>query len=212
MKESKTNKQLIDYIISGNEAKYQYMKSQLIEYWAKDIWSPASNPLKGSSKIRGSCLHFEKCPGRTKVEIKFFCYQKVVNQDWNLKSLHQKASKINRICEWLHSQHSLSNSLLDKKLDEWVLSLRTYLIATKKYYGRQSSKLLSSNQIKTYKGEDECIYKFQQIYKFLLDFYDDRDEYEKEIWDVYKLGFEEKDTNATRYRWFDFTALPCFTC
>ncbi|GJD19298.1 tyrosine-type recombinase/integrase [Rivularia sp. IAM M-261] len=208
MKESKKNKQSnFEYITEQREAKYQYMKSQLIEYWAKDIWSPASNPLRGSSKIRGSCLHFEKCPGQTKVEIKFFCYQKVVNQDWNLKTLHQRASKINRICEWLHSQHSHINSLLDKKLDEWVLSLRTYLIATNKYYGCQSFKLLSTNQMKGYKKEDECIYKFQQIYNFLLNFYDDRDEYDKEIWDTYKLGFEEKDTNATRYRWFDFSDL-----
>jgi integrase/recombinase XerD len=208
MKESKKNKQPnFDYIVSVDEEKYEYMKSQLIGYWAEDIWCPSENPLRGKDKVIGSCLRFEKCPGQTKIEIKFVCYKKVINQDWNLSTLYQKASKINRICEWLHSQHSQINSLLDKKLDEWRLSLRTYLIASNQYYGHHSFKSLSVNQMKTYKREDDCIYKFQQFYNCLLDFSDDRNEYDKEIWDVYKLGFEEKDTSATRYRWLDFTDL-----
>ncbi len=131
----------------------------------------------------------------------------MINQDWSPSTLHHNASKLNRICKWLHSQHSQIHSLLDKKLDEWLLSLRTYLIKENKYFDCRRVKSFRTHKPTTYKQEDDCIYKFKQIYKFIIDFYDETDEYEKDIWDIYKFGFEDKDINATKYRWFNFTEL-----
>ena len=206
----KSNLNIEDYIFQWSANKYQEMTSQLNGYWGQDIWSPADNPLRDKNvapRNIGSRVCFDKCGKKIRLEIKFACYQKLADQEWSAKTIHNSAAKINLICEWLGNRHINAKSLLDKQLEEWLVSLRAYLIDEDKYYAFQRVKSFRKKKYTTYKQEDRCIYIFKQIYKIVFDFYDSRDEYDKKIWDVYKLGFENKDNGASKNRWLDFGEL-----
>lgn len=190
--------------------KHQEIKQQLQDYWAEDIWLSSENPFnfqdrtkrKTKKSYTGSRLYFENCPSIIKDEIKYACYQKVKEQEWSPTSLHANASKINRICQWLIEKHSSSASLLDKNLEDWLISLKSYLISKNKYFARKID-----NSYKTQEGiyfqQDGAIYQFKSIYKFIFDYYDTRNEWDKEIWDLSKLGFDTVNT----VRFLNFTEL-----
>ena len=190
-----------DFIPEWSIKKYQEIKQQLQGYWSEDIWLTSENPFNFQDRTKrktkkgytGSRLCFENCPSTIKDEIKYACYQKVKKQEWSPTSLHSNASKINRICQWLTEEHPSSTSLLDKNLEEWLISLKSYLINKNKYFARKID-----NTYKTQKGiyftQDAAIYQFKSIYKFIFDYYDNRDEWDKEIWDLSKLGFDTVNT------------------
>lgn len=200
-----------DSAVKWSKEKSKQMEDLLQEYWLQDVWSPHENPLRDKSKDYtgvGACLRFDKCPPLIKTEIKFACYGRAKNQDWSMTTLHYTASKINRICEWLGSKHSTVISLVEKSLDEWILSLRTYLTETGKYFGKAAIKGINAKGKPTiYQADDDCIYKFTQIYKFIFDFYNDGNEYEKDIWDLRKLGFTDKYVAASHQHLLSFTEL-----
>lgn len=56
-----------------------------------------------------------------------------------------------------------------------------------------------------HKISDGCISTFTQISKIIQDTYDNRDEYEKDIWDVHKLGATK--FGANRQHLLDFTKI-----
>nr|WP_052324795.1 hypothetical protein [Hassalia byssoidea] len=44
--------------------------------------------------------------------------------------------------------------------------------------------------------KDETLIYFTQIYKVILDYYDDRDEHEKDVWELHKLGVRVNPSRA----------------
>ena len=207
----KSNLNIEDYIPQWSANKYQEMKSQLNGYWEEDIWHPADNPLQDRSKMRkaiGSPIYFNRCNKKIRLEIKFSCYQKALKKEWSAGTIHHNASKINRICEWLNAKHPLTKTLLEKSLEQWLISLKTYLIEIDKYYGKQVVKgITNKGEPINYYAQDDCIYKLTSIYNSIVDFYDDRNEYDKDIWDMRKLGLTNKYVNASSQHLLNFTEL-----
>lgn len=204
----KSNLNIKDYIPQWSANKYQEMKSQLNGYWDEDIWYPADNPLQNLSKGRGAAIRFNKCTSKIKLEIKFACYQKVINKEWSASTLHNNASRINRICEWLGTRHYSSETLLEKSLEQWLISFKTYLVDIGKKPRKQiTSGVDSEGKPKIYFGQDKCIYKLTSIYNFIFDFYDSRNEYDKDIWDMRKLGLTRKYVNSSSQHILNFTEL-----
>ncbi len=199
--------------LEWSQERFNEIKNQLKGYWEKDIWSPHDNPFKDENKDNnknGSYLRFEGCPETIKAEIQFACYQMIINKHWSVDTLHYNASKINIICQWLQVEHSQSTSIVVNSLDKWLLSLRTYLIKIKKYSGKRLNirgHVNKNGEKQSYIAEHDCIYKFTQIYNYIFDCYDNRDEYEKDIWDLKKLGFTDKYVSASRQHTLDFTEL-----
>lgn len=197
--------------VQWSEEKYKQMEALLQGYWLQDVWSPHENPLRDKSKDYtgvGSCLRFTQCPLQIKTEIKYACYERAKNQEWSMTSLHFNASKLNRICEWLGEKHLQSNSLVDRPLSEWLLSLRTYLIEIDKYYGNKKVRGVNKRgETIAHNAQDDCIYKFTQLYKLVFNFYNDGNEYEKDIWDLRKLGFTDEYVSSSHQHLLNFTEL-----
>lgn len=197
--------------VQWSKEKYKQMEALLQGYWLQDVWSPHENPLRDKSKDCtgvGSCLRFTQCPLQIKTEIKFACYERAKNQEWSMTSLHCNASRINRICEWLGKKHLQSISLVDRPLSEWLLSLKTYLIEIDKYCGSKKVRGVNKRgETIAHNAQDDCIYKFTQLYKLVFDFYNDGNEYEKDIWDLRKLGFTDKYVSSSHQHLLNFTEL-----
>src|SRR5260370_3902133 len=92
------------------------------------------------------------------------------------------------IIEWLNHFAAPFQSLMDKGLEEWEMSLRSYIVQTRHLSHRVQKILLSTQEYVERVGEDSRIHLFRQLYLVIQDHYDDRHDLEKDIWDLRKLG------------------------
>lgn len=196
-------------IINWSKKKYEEMKRQLTGYWQQDVWHPRENPFQERQQRKlGACIYFDKCPSIIKTELKYASYSKLLKKEWSAYSFHCGGTGFNLIIKWLITITGNNESLISKTLDQWLMSLRNYLL--------KQGKPLNKTEIKGFKKNGEpqkctkqhdSIHKFRQIYNVIKDVYDTRDEYEKGIWDMRRLGITDKYINSSHNHLLDFTQL-----
>jgi integrase len=118
--------------------------------------------------------------------MKFACWQKLERKDWKTKTLWAQATNIKLIGDWLNTTN-LRSSLLERDLPTLETSFRSYLVNSGFWKGRTQTKLNGRQEPRKYSWSGE-LNTLRQIYKVIQDFYDDRNEYDKEIWDARRLG------------------------
>ena len=95
-------------------------------------------------------------------------------------------------------------SIIDLPLDTWVKKCRSYLCRTKKRSRISKTRSIDKyGEYQIYEKEDNRVYYVKNIYRSLESFYDTRDEYEKDTWDMNKI----KPNDNSRERYLDFTEL-----
>lgn len=163
------------------------LASQLSGYWALDNWRILDCPIDdGCSEYKGMTIHFTCQSPTIQVELKYACWQKLVRQEWKTKTLWSKAKDIKRLGEWLNAKLPKITTLLERDLIFLVTSFRSYLVNTGAWKGYTQAKLDTNQQEREYTWSAE-LNTLRQIYKIIQATYDNRDEYDKEVWDVRKL-------------------------
>lgn len=198
--------------VEWSPIQFNTLKCELTGFWSQDDWSLKSNPLRDTNKTYknvGGKLRFNSCPEIIKSEIQYACYRLLVDKRWSVETLHYNYSKINIICQWLKEEHGGSRSLVDTPLTNWHLSLRTYLTKIGKINKQRKIRghVNKNGERQNYCAEHDCIYKFTTIYNYVTDYYDDRSEYEKDTWDLRKLGFTDKYVSASHQHKLNFTDI-----
>jgi integrase/recombinase XerD len=92
------------------------------------------------------------------------------------------------LMQWFNLVAPNGNSLLERSLDQWEISLRTYLTETNQYKPRPRQRLCANQAYGSYQSEDARIALLRQLYHIIADAYDDRPETEKDVWDLRKMG------------------------
>ncbi len=187
--------------IQWSEAKHQNLANQLVGFWTLDKWDLLECPLLSSrqpqSKSRFVC--FDGFSPHLKVEFKYACWQKLEKQEWSVGTLWMYKSVISRIAHWLSLTAPHCPSLLKRSLQAWELSIRSYLIKTNLLHEQTTTRLDQFQKPRNYSVQDVHITTLRQIYKVLQEAYDNREEYNKEIWDLRKLGISP-DPTKSNYR------------
>jgi integrase len=175
--------------IQWSESKQKNLESQLVGFWAKDAWDIQQCPLKEERTpmtpyrlIRFRCI----CPSLNN-ELKYACWQKAENKEWSLKTLWQSSTAIKHIALWLNTVAPGASSLMQRSLVSWQLSFRSYLVELRHRNNRAKKRVQVTQLSKGNQSHPE-ITVFSQIYKTIQNAYDDRPEYEKDIWDLRKIG------------------------
>ncbi|MVX67347.1 tyrosine-type recombinase/integrase [Clostridium chromiireducens] len=127
-------------------------------------------------------------------EIKFIVYSKLFSAEWGLHSvLMIQIYVLKRLAEFINEKYPDLNSLLDLELDkinfqwiDWLNTKNIKTILTRKYLGKE------------YKVKTNFANFLEIIYKFLFNLIDERDEWEKDIWDVRNLDKYGLTYNKTR--------------
>ncbi|MCJ8281649.1 MAG: site-specific integrase [Rivularia sp. ALOHA_DT_140] len=167
--------------------KQEWMARQLHGYWSEDKWKPKNSPLlEGELKYPLPCLHFDRISSwKVRTEIKYACYFLSTTGKWSFKRLHASSTFISRIAGWLNELKPNLNSLVELEKESGLISLTSYLIANGIYKrGKTKSVVNSSGELCEYEKDDECIFVLKTIYKTLEGIYDERDEFEKDIWEA----------------------------
>ncbi len=175
------------------ESGQRRLQEHLVGRWADDIW--LVNPK--SSKRRAVYLRFSITSIPLKIEIKFAVWSMFDCGQWNMeKDQGDLRRNLIIIIKWLNHFTSTIQSLMERSLEQWEISLRSYIIQTGQRKQRIQKVLLSTQEYLKYVGEDRCIYLFRQLYRAIQDEYDGRPSLEKDLWDLRTLGLAVNLTDS----------------
>lgn len=185
--------------IQWSDAKQKDLESQLVGYWAQDEWRLGDCPIQDGCKncsadkvVRFSC----QSPS-LKAEMKYALWQKIEKHQWQTQTLWLRAHNIQEISNWIDKGALRSTSLLERDEVALSTSLRSYLISIGKW--RVTFRRRLDKELKEHKWERTGyqLYILQQILKVLRKFYDVRDEYDKEVWDLRILGYQGNPSQSS---------------
>ena len=174
-------------------SKQQRLGEQLTGMWAEEIWS-----LQRTRRAQRSNLHFTLHSVGLKTEIQYALWQHFTT---GLKDLEKcqpsTCSAVTCIVEWLNQVAPTTRSLMEKPLEYWDWSLRSYLMAQGRYRERTTKFLQANQTYKDYRSENYIVKAFRHIYTTIEEAYDERPEMERDIWNLRKLGYAVTQSKMT---------------
>jgi integrase len=172
---------------SWSEDKLRRLQEQLTGIFAEDSW-----PMKTikTKKAEEQCnLRFDLTSPTLKIEFKYAVWFLFESRKWKSeRDQRQLRFHLNCLCQWLNQVAPTASSILERSLESWEWSLRSYLVETKQLRQIRRKNLRASQAYVEYTFEDRRIGIFRHLYRIIADAYDDRQETEKECWDMRKLG------------------------
>lgn len=130
-------------------------------------------------------------------ELKLVIYNLLQEKIWTIKYLSKTRRYLYVLFDWLDSEFDSLSELLSNNIEHWQVILRTYMVNQGKYENLKRTMLNSKSEIKVYPREPLPIYMLNQFYKMIVKLLDDKNEIEKDIWDIRKLKKSYNITTGT---------------
>ncbi|EAA0221286.1 transposase [Listeria monocytogenes] len=166
----------IGYLLPEN--KVSEITKKISGYFENDIWEANNAAFNDFRKSEWGKTHrkmnFSAFPSKLKNEVKFFILTRIEKDELQLYSaIHNYARSFKQLSKFLKKFYPHINSFADLDTNKALIQLRTHLIElglSTRIYGRR--KLSNYENL------------LNRLFLFYKDFYDTRDEFEKDIWDV----------------------------
>jgi integrase/recombinase XerD len=195
--------------VQWSEEKQNALQEHLVGRWAEDIWIfTPSNPKRSRGYLR-----FTLSSPSLKTEVKYAI--------WNKFSIgeHKVDSQQSELCwvlphliDWLNHYTQSIQSLMEKTIEEWEMSLQDFLIQTGHLRIRKFKKLSATQEYLEYSRSDRHILLLRQLYAAIRAAYDDRLETERDIWDMQKMGLAVNLAGRKHLLNFTYIAQPWLRC
>jgi integrase/recombinase XerD len=193
--------------IQWSEKKLKLLQAQLTDKWAEDTWTLTTQNKKGKTDQR--LLHFTLTSPPLNIEFKYALWYGFNQGIWEKPSgVYRLFYSLQDLMRWLNQAAPATLSLMEKSLEVWVFSLRTYLVEADKYRPGKQKRLYASQTYATNTFEDRRISHFRVLYHIIADAYDDQPEMEKEIWDLRKLNLPLNLSQSSFYLNFTLISQP----
>lgn len=191
-----------------SESKQCDLLAQLQGFWAQDEWEMSLCPLVDQSTYTipfHLILRFACGSPRLSGEIKYVFWQKFQKGEWRAQTWRQHVF-LHRLTAWLTHIAPSVPSLLVWPLEKWELSFRTFLEERNWFVCTSITQRIDRHQ-RVLEQPRRChsLSLLSVIYRTLQEAYDEREEYEKEIWDMRKL-IDFSACSNSNYR-LNFTKL-----
>ena len=182
-------------------------------FLANDVWNvnyigqiPNFKEQFNKYKGLGKNLKFSTKYHNIVLELKFVLYHKLFNDELGLNSLfHPYRTSINNLFLFLNEKHPHLHSLLDLDVEktekQWIWWLNNK--------GVKTAKIIKNIQYGEYETKSVIALFFRSIYEKLFDLTDNREEWEKDRWDIrvlhdkYGMSYNTSRTNF----YIDFTSI-----
>jgi integrase len=188
--------------VQWSEEKRQRLREHLVDQWAEDTWDVVVRKNGGNKQY----LHFPLTSEPLKIELKYAIWRKFSAGEWKLGRDHRAlCCEFAYLTRWLNAVAPNVPSLMMHSLEHWEVSLRSYLMQIGRYKRRPESHLRANQQYRHYETEDRRICLFRQLYRIVADAYDEREETDKGIWDLRKLGLAVNLTGSNFH--LNFTSI-----
>jgi len=185
-----------------NETKLLEVSSSVSGYWDNDIWDINNHIfaelIDNIPKTGQRFINFSSFPSRLKNEAKFFILSRFESKEITSGTIIKNyCSAFKQVADFLEKYYSNSYSFIEINIDKALIQLRSFLI---------DGNIKLRNQLpKSRFTRYETLLK--QLYNFYVVFYDTRDEYEKNIWDIRKIASTKVLEHASHYL-LNFKDIP----
>ncbi|BAF60092.1 hypothetical protein PTH_2659 [Pelotomaculum thermopropionicum SI] len=181
-------------------AKLQEIEETLSGYWEKDRWV-ITDPIFDEFRperwtLTNKTIDFSRLQPGIKGEVKFFFVHRLQEHTLRLKTAVVYGVCFARLAEFLERAYPRIKSFTDLEIEKAMIRWRSYLIEQGFKINKDSR--LSSNEYETL---------LQQVYQFMVNFYDEREEFEKNVWDVRKIPGAKYTQNKALYL-LSFEGIP----
>jgi len=188
------------------DEKQQRLQEHLTGMWAHDVWELS---WKGGRRQ----LRFTMTSTSLKTEVKYGVWFRFESGKRTLGGDQRSlCADVEILIGWINTVAPEISSLLEKSLEHWELSLRSYLIETNRLKQERRRHLLATQQYAQHVIEDRRIGLLRQLYIAIANAYDDRSEMERDVWDMRKLGLSMNPTISAYYLNFTLISQPWLRC
>lgn len=161
---------------ASSEKKIEILE-QIQGYWMNDIWYATDvffEPYGGGSQWTSAKrkLNFTLFPPAIRQEMKYFFSTRLLTNNLTLYSCVAYAKTFNHLATFSRKYYPKIHSFLEMPYGKSLIKYKHYLASAGVGFIRPNG--LTGNHIIV----------FNQVQKFLRNFYDTRDELEKDVWDV----------------------------
>lgn len=179
-------------------------------FWAGDHWRMSACPLKPAQAVfrKEVIFHFTCQSPALNSEFKFAVMTCLKGGFWSASSdgaLALRRSYLNVIFQFINTVTPHCQSLTQHSHEYWETALRSYLKERGIYRTKISSRLDRHNQSRQCITEDYRILLLKYICRLISNVYDTRHEWEKDIVDLCKLGYNKSELLTSQR--FSFTHL-----
>lgn len=180
--------------------KQQQIDMALKDYWENDIWRCSHPNFDKYYKTRLDKTHriinFSLFSEELKKEVKYFILSRLENDDAKLRNTIVKtyAQSFKHVAAFLSKHYPNIKSIIELDIFKAQIKLKTYLI---------------ENGICIHKGTTRTRFEIllKRLYDFYADFYDTRNEFDKDIWDIRKIPGVRVLDHISHYN-LNFTKVP----
>ncbi|BAY14175.1 hypothetical protein [Calothrix sp. NIES-2098] len=124
--------------ICWSESKQKDLETQLVGFWAKDVWNRTECPLAKDVIWKGNNgktigikeIQFNGKSKSINTEIKYVLWQRLEKQELSPMTLWRQVHiHIRWITEWINQVAPNTTSFMEKSLTQWELSFRSYVVS-----------------------------------------------------------------------------------
>ncbi|AVQ97747.1 recombinase XerD [Oceanobacillus iheyensis] len=172
------------------------MENILVGYWASDCWDVRLCPVLNKTWTRNYVyLKFDYILNpHIKREIKYFIAYRLTEYSWSVESAW-KGNIIKYLIIFIENKYSHISSFMDVPKDILLKDYKAFLHRKGKPLRKKGKKINS-----------DWVRFFLTLYDFLVEFYDEREETEKDIWNVNKLKIDYNQSSGLRL--LNFEMVP----
>ena len=129
--------------------KQRLLADQLTDFWAEDTW------LFTSKQGKTYQMSFPLAAPALQAEIKYALHAKFESGRWKTNgNLSPMCQDVKAILQWLNQLSLIPSTFLQKPLDHWEMSLRSYLVQTG-HYRRGTGRELRADQTYVERWEED---------------------------------------------------------
>ncbi|URN84968.1 tyrosine-type recombinase/integrase [Acetobacterium wieringae] len=190
-------------IIQTNEKEQEILTFLTNKYWNNDIWSiknsffddlrPNEKMIKKGEKTNIKFTYFSDS---IKSEIKYMFAQKLINQEISLGTIRSYSGKFKSYAEFLNKFYPKINSVIELQWDRFISQWKLFLV-------NKGFKINDKAQF----SDSKHMSFVNALHSFFIDFYDMRNEYEKDVWDCRNIPSFNKLTNTASSYKLNFSSI-----
>jgi integrase len=178
------------------EQHISIIENSIEGYYANDVWSLVDCPVF-IGFTRNRYLRFDTIKSNLlRNEMKFYFYKRIVNMELNFETVRRYVAAADQLFTFISKYPKKINTIIDIPRQKFLIEYRTFLIQNDKKPER-----LENHPYKAVKVKASTAYLklYFQLYDFFKEFYDDREELDKDKWDVRKLKVDYNNTSANYF-------------
>ncbi|SHJ88243.1 hypothetical protein SAMN02745219_03552, partial [Desulfofundulus thermosubterraneus DSM 16057] len=173
-------------------AKWREIEETMAGYWEKDRWD-ITDPIFDEFRserwtLPNKTIDFSRLQPGIREEVKFFFVRRLREHTLRLRTVVVYGVCFARLADFLKRVYPGIESFTDLEIERVMIRWRSYLVEQGVSVNKKGR--LSSTQYEAL---------LQQVYQFMANFYDDREEFEKDVWDVRKIPGAKYTQNKADY-------------